>query len=208
MVEFKGRLPWAEVVELMANCRAFLFPGFEDFVGTDPGYFDLSWNWLSEDNVLGNTTFDRLQDLFLCPGTDLSRIAGRLFGHRFLDRCGQRICQLVDRLELDDRGGRFRLGLQFFGDRLGRFGGDFAGGERKRPLGQGRDVVGGRDVADGGPALRQVEVESVPGAIQEVTDPSAGPPLVILYLKPPSSGGLWEGVMTTPSERPSFLSRL
>ena len=30
-VEFKGRLPWNEVVELMANCRAFLFPGFEDF---------------------------------------------------------------------------------------------------------------------------------------------------------------------------------
>jgi glycosyltransferase involved in cell wall biosynthesis len=30
-VEFKGRLPWDEVVELMANCRAFLFPGFEDF---------------------------------------------------------------------------------------------------------------------------------------------------------------------------------
>ena len=30
-VEFRGRLPWAEVVELMANCRALLFPGFEDF---------------------------------------------------------------------------------------------------------------------------------------------------------------------------------
>nr|MCB0191005.1 glycosyltransferase [Anaerolineae bacterium] len=30
-VEFKGRLPWNDVVELMANCRAFLFPGFEDF---------------------------------------------------------------------------------------------------------------------------------------------------------------------------------
>lgn len=30
-VEFKGRRPWAEVVELMAHCRAFLFPGFEDF---------------------------------------------------------------------------------------------------------------------------------------------------------------------------------
>jgi glycosyltransferase involved in cell wall biosynthesis len=30
-VEFKGRLPWNEVAELMANCRAFLFPGFEDF---------------------------------------------------------------------------------------------------------------------------------------------------------------------------------
>ncbi len=30
-VQFKGRLPWNEVVALMANCRAFLFPGFEDF---------------------------------------------------------------------------------------------------------------------------------------------------------------------------------
>lgn len=30
-VEFKGRLPGAAVAELMANCRAFLFPGFEDF---------------------------------------------------------------------------------------------------------------------------------------------------------------------------------
>jgi glycosyltransferase involved in cell wall biosynthesis len=30
-VEFKGRLSWADVAELMANCRAFIFPGFEDF---------------------------------------------------------------------------------------------------------------------------------------------------------------------------------
>ncbi len=30
-VEFKGRLSQADVVELMANCRAFFFPGFEDF---------------------------------------------------------------------------------------------------------------------------------------------------------------------------------
>jgi glycosyltransferase involved in cell wall biosynthesis len=30
-VEFTGRLPWDEVVALMANCRAFIFPGFEDF---------------------------------------------------------------------------------------------------------------------------------------------------------------------------------
>ena len=30
-VEFRGRLPWADVVELMANCRAFVFPGYEDF---------------------------------------------------------------------------------------------------------------------------------------------------------------------------------
>jgi glycosyltransferase involved in cell wall biosynthesis len=30
-VEFKGRLPGGTVADLMANCRAFLFPGFEDF---------------------------------------------------------------------------------------------------------------------------------------------------------------------------------
>jgi glycosyltransferase involved in cell wall biosynthesis len=30
-VEFTGRLPWDEVAGLMANCRAFIFPGFEDF---------------------------------------------------------------------------------------------------------------------------------------------------------------------------------
>ncbi len=30
-VEFKGRLPGETVAELMAHCRAFLFPGFEDF---------------------------------------------------------------------------------------------------------------------------------------------------------------------------------
>lgn len=30
-VEFKGRLPDQAVAELMAQCRAFLFPGFEDF---------------------------------------------------------------------------------------------------------------------------------------------------------------------------------
>jgi glycosyltransferase involved in cell wall biosynthesis len=30
-VEFKGRLSWADVADLMAHCRAFIFPGFEDF---------------------------------------------------------------------------------------------------------------------------------------------------------------------------------
>ena len=30
-VEFKGRLPWDDVAELMAHCRAFIFPGREDF---------------------------------------------------------------------------------------------------------------------------------------------------------------------------------
>jgi len=30
-VEFKGRLPWGNVVELMAHCQALIFPGYEDF---------------------------------------------------------------------------------------------------------------------------------------------------------------------------------
>ena len=37
---------------------------------------------------------------------------------------------------------------------------------------------------------------------------SAGPPSGGLYLNPPSSGGLCEGVMTTPSANPLFLPRL
>ena len=47
----RNRLMWGDSLDI---------PGFEDLVGTDPGYFDLSWNWLSQDDVLGNTTFDRL----------------------------------------------------------------------------------------------------------------------------------------------------
>lgn len=30
-IEFTGRLPWADVTQLMANCKAFIFPGYEDF---------------------------------------------------------------------------------------------------------------------------------------------------------------------------------
>ena len=37
---------------------------------------------------------------------------------------------------------------------------------------------------------------------------SAGPPAGGLYLKPPSSGGLCEGVMTTPSASPLVRPRL
>ncbi len=47
----RNRLMWGDSLDI---------PAFDKFVGTDPGYFDLSWNWLSEDNVIGNTTFDRL----------------------------------------------------------------------------------------------------------------------------------------------------
>ena len=37
---------------------------------------------------------------------------------------------------------------------------------------------------------------------------SAGPPLVGLYLKPPSSGGLCDGVITMPSARSLLRPRL
>ncbi len=30
-IEFTGRLPWNDVVNLMANAKAFIFPGYEDF---------------------------------------------------------------------------------------------------------------------------------------------------------------------------------
>src|SRR6267143_5020260 len=43
---------------------------------------------------------------------------------------------------------------------------------------------------------------------QRVTSVSAGPPLVGLYLKPPSSGGLWDGVMTMPSAKPEVRAAL
>jgi hypothetical protein len=43
---------------------------------------------------------------------------------------------------------------------------------------------------------------------QRVTSVSAGPPLVGLYLKPPSSGGLCDGVITMPSARCSLRPRL
>jgi hypothetical protein len=44
--------------------------------------------------------------------------------------------------------------------------------------------------------------------IQAVMSVSAGPPFGGLYLKPPLSGGLCEGVMTMPSARPVPRPRL
>src|ERR1700722_11832996 len=45
-------------------------------------------------------------------------------------------------------------------------------------------------------------------SIHAVMSVSAGPPFGGLYLKPPLSGGLCEGVMTMPSARCEFLARL
>jgi len=44
-------------------------------------------------------------------------------------------------------------------------------------------------------------------AIQVVAEESAGPPCGGLYLKPPSAGGLCEGVTTMPSASPEPLVR-
>ena len=45
-------------------------------------------------------------------------------------------------------------------------------------------------------------------SIQRVTVVSAGPPVGGLYLKPPSSGGLCDGVMTIPSASCDVRPRL
>ena len=57
---------------------------------------------------------------------------------------------------------------------------------------------------------RELAGEQLVGAvsIHLVTAVSAGPPLGGLYLKPPSSGGLCDGVMTMPSAKPERRPRL
>ncbi|WP_028109790.1 hypothetical protein [Ferrimonas futtsuensis] len=35
-------------------------PGYSDLIGADPGYWDLSGNWLERDSLLGTSSFDRL----------------------------------------------------------------------------------------------------------------------------------------------------
>ncbi len=46
----RNRVLWGDSLDI---------PYFDELLTKDPGYFDLSWNWLNEDNVLGNTTLDR-----------------------------------------------------------------------------------------------------------------------------------------------------
>ena len=68
-------------------------------------------------------------------------------------------------------------------------------------------LVGGRCVE--APSQRYADRPRVAGRSNSlarssthfVTSVSAGPPFVGLYLKPPSSGGLCEGVTTMPSAR-------
>lgn len=64
---FNAEYRWTDALTFAAGMRNRLFQGdsldiphFDEVITADPGYFDLSWNWLNEDNILGNTTFDRL----------------------------------------------------------------------------------------------------------------------------------------------------
>ena len=57
---------WSEALSFNAGMRNRLFwgdsldvPGFGELLAEDPGYVDLSSNWLEGDDALGNTTFDR-----------------------------------------------------------------------------------------------------------------------------------------------------
>ncbi|MCG6911068.1 MAG: hypothetical protein LJE94_13215 [Deltaproteobacteria bacterium] len=47
----RNRLLWGDSLDI---------PAYEKSIEEDPGHFDLSWNWLNEDNLIGNTIFDRL----------------------------------------------------------------------------------------------------------------------------------------------------
>lgn len=47
----RNRLFWGDTAEI---------PGYGELFGLDPGYLDLSWNWVDENGVVGNTQFDRL----------------------------------------------------------------------------------------------------------------------------------------------------
>ena len=79
--------------------------------------------------------------------------------------------------------------------------------------GHGGDVDGEFPAERARDLLTRLAVERGPGgsharfSIQVVTDEPAGPPCGGLYLKPPSEGGLCEGVMTMPSARPCALPR-
>ena len=69
--------------------------------------------------------------------------------------------------------------------------------------GEGAGVGDALDAVRGWSAMRSLARFS----IHLVAVVSAGPPLGGLYLKPPSSGGLCEGVMTMPSARLAWRVR-
>jgi len=51
-VEFRNRIFYGASINL--------FPGYEDYIGKDPGYWDLSWNLATGDSYIFNTTLDRV----------------------------------------------------------------------------------------------------------------------------------------------------
>ena len=64
---FNYEYRWSDVFSLTAGMRNRLLwgdsldlPFADELFTADPGYWDLSWNWLNRDKALGNTTLDRL----------------------------------------------------------------------------------------------------------------------------------------------------
>ncbi len=56
-VEMRNRLFFGQAVTEFNNTPGL--PGYDDLIGEDNGYFDLSWNWASGTSYLLNTTIDR-----------------------------------------------------------------------------------------------------------------------------------------------------
>jgi hypothetical protein len=47
----RNRVLWGDSLDI---------PDYDELLTEDPGYFNLSWNWLDKDNIIGNTTLDRV----------------------------------------------------------------------------------------------------------------------------------------------------
>jgi len=56
-VEMRNRLFYGQAVTLYNNTPGI--PDYADLIGSDNGFFDLSWNWASGTSYLLNTTIDR-----------------------------------------------------------------------------------------------------------------------------------------------------
>ena len=80
-------------------------------------------------------------------------------------------------------------------------------GSRARRPARGRARTARGRCRRGRPSPIASRIRFASSWIQRVTSVSAGPPLGGLYLKPPSSGGLCDGVTTMPSARPPPAGR-
>lgn len=62
-LEYRGVEQWQFNLGMrnrLLYSKALSQPGYGDLIGADPGYWDLSANWLERDTLLGTSSFDRL----------------------------------------------------------------------------------------------------------------------------------------------------